>query len=314
MNGLNWVAIALALIDNKEPIVRLTPEADGYLGKIAPGSATSVAGTKIGHAEIGMKIKLAVRIMDAERNNVFGIVVDNQKNVTPKANTYRMMDPKMTLEENRQEAKRQNRVLGNGKSYCLDIQVKWSEKAKCLHTEYPFNNLRLLRFDGNTVEDWEISVNSQNGKFFLNTQKVYTWKLFKNEAGDQIITLDDSLIEWPQMMKVLTAILNKRIESLPLLNNNAYLSLIESDEAPATLSEYTGQVVYCNHANNGRGVIRTIHGLARVHWSEMPARSKNGNRYLVAGEIVTFARLVTPRTTPDKPTTFKWEAIGVKNL
>jgi len=305
MDKLNCVKVSLVLVDNKN-VTRLTPEIDGFLGHLKPTSAEALASTRIGHAEVGMKIRLAIQVTDEEQANVWGFMVDNQKNMTMKRNYYHPVDPSKTLDKNKAEAARRQKVLGNHKAYVADIQVKWSDKKKCLHTEYPFNNLRVLRLSGNVVEEWEFSVTSQGGKFFLSEQKVYTWTVWRN--GLTIGSFEKGLDDWPQMLKTLWHLFGAKVNALPCYTDAL---VIDEPEMPEEFAENQGRVIWWNEAK-GLGVLNTSKGQARVHWTQVTPSPRK--RSLTTGMLVSYKELAEPKTNPGQSTSFEYEAKGVAKV
>lgn len=290
---MNFAKIVLHLVDNElTPHTLITPEDDGYLGKIEPKTADSISGCKIGHSGIGMRIRMYVLIADEVKSNVTAFTVDNQKNVRRKKCLELPKHPEAL-------------------AYEVGIQVKWSSIQKCLHTEYPFNNLRLLKIDGNVVEEWEISIVSQAGRFYLNRQKVYTWMLFRNETGE-IVAFDESLATWPQMIHQLPILLGKdKIVALPVPSESDLRKFIRDTTAPDEKFENReGRVVWYNLAK-GLGMIKTNKGLARVHWSKI---KDPGKKLLVADQHVRFERLIRPKFTNNRSTSFQQEAIEVEKI
>ena len=242
--------------------VEIRPDADGYLGQLRPGS-------------VSLEVCVA-----AGRDYIYAFDVDAKKNINFKKD--HSADP---LE---------------GSMFLSNITIKMAEDG-VYHTEYPNNNFRLMRiYKNGHIEMWEISVISQNGNFFLTTQKTYDTYCYNNNSK-----LDcPKFSKWPQMLNLLhTSLL---IKNLPPISEYGEEKMVRPGELP----KETGYVQWYNIAQ-GFGAIMTPNGPARVHWKNI--FPSNGNRltFISAGDRVRYQKLIAPQQTKARSTNFRLEAVGV---
>lgn len=245
--------------------VEITPDKDGYLGQLRPGSL------------------LLEIYVEAGRDYIYAFDVDAKKNINFKKD--HTLDPV------------------EGSMFLSNIRIKTGDDG-VYHTEYPQNNFRLLRiYKNGHIEMWEISVISQNGNFFLTTQKTYNTNCYNNKGN-----LDcPKFSKWPQMLNLLLSSLV--IKNLPLISEYEEEKMIRSGELPQGI----GHVQWYNIAQ-GFGAIMTPNGPARVHWKNIfPV---NGDRFvsLVPGSRIRYQKLIAPKQTKARSTNFRLEAAGVSAI
>ncbi|MEK7555643.1 MAG: hypothetical protein AAB516_02400 [Patescibacteria group bacterium] len=193
-----------------------------------------------------------------------------------------------------------------GKLFSRKISLETNGNGIC-HTKYPNNNLRLLKLDSDgQLEIWEIALISQDGEFFVTTQKTYAAKFYWDTEGGKVVCPRFEK-KWPQVVEMAKGLLSKNV----ILNSvKKYESdLAEERKERANLNvpkePKTGRVLWWNCAQ-GFGLIRISNGeVARIHWSEVVRCALLS--YLKEGEEVRYDGLRVPRGN----TSFKKEAIGV---
>lgn len=246
-------------------------EPDGYVGELTSGTAVIAATVLRGFPFIGIK-------------------VDGKKNVVKKKDWSEAEGIKV---------------------FQAVIPIKTAEKGGMNHTEYPDNNLRLLEIHPNGhVALWEISLVSQEGYFFLTTQKVYCDQCYRD--GDRIFCAP--FVKWPQLTGpmpedgfnriTLTNLL--KIENLPLVCD--YKS---TQTARNGLRPNTGRVLWFNLAQ-GYGAMNTPKGMARVHWTQIMKEGRLA--FFETGDLVSYKYLTKPNQTKARKTTFPREAYVVSLL
>jgi len=183
------------------------------------------------------------------------------------------------------------------------IRLKESQSGVA-HTQYPDNHVRLLRRVGpSAVELWEIALVSQNGVFWVTTQKTYSIAVGIDESGEFVCP--QFAERWPQLVSFLSELFED--EELPVIADDPIV------ETPATLTENQGIVLWWNAAQQ-MGAIATAKGNARVHWSQIVAQN-GSRRFLTPSQQVVFDHLRKPKVAPDgRPTEFNKEAVGVKPI
>lgn len=240
----------------------LQAEPDGFIGQLTPG-------------------KLLIEIcVESGRDYIYGIQVDGRKMITYKHNHSESAD-KVILK--------------------TVILIKTGLDG-VFHTEYPENNLRIIRiYKNGHMELWEMSVVAQNNNFFLRSQKVYDVQCYNNDGK-----LDcPRFSKWPDMLTLLKT--NLLVKNLPDISEYKEDKMVR----PGELSNNIGHVQWYNEAQ-GFGSIMTSSGPARIHWKNI--FPSNGNRFatLAAGEKVQYGELRKPNQTKARHTNFRQEAYGVK--
>lgn len=249
----------------------LEVEPDGYVGELTNGQAVITATVLRGHPFIG-------------------IDVDGAKNVTPKKNWSRIEGLKV---------------------FQAQIPIKTGKKGGVNHTEYPDNNLRLLEVRRNgQVALWEISLISQEGYFFLTTQKVYCDQCYRK--GDRIFCAP--FTKWPQLVGPPPN--NKRrgitLTELIPLDSLKSVSEYRKIQAYINLPPNTGSVLWFN-LSQGYGLIITPDGKqARVHWRQIIREGRLA--FFETGDLVSYKYLMKPNQTKARKTTFPREAYVVTLL
>lgn len=170
------------------------------------------------------------------------------------------------------------------------------------HTEYPSNMTCVIEIDGDTVRYHEIAIISQAGEFWVTNQVTREGTMYQQDGALKV----DCFGNWPQMLEKLSGLVDaSSLKQYPG----------EPDEPKLTpIPEGEGEVVWFNFAQ-GLGMIRTMHGNARVHWSEIAVRTDEPERsYLLPGQRVSYADLREPVNTKGRATAFKLEAVDVRVL
>lgn len=240
----------------------ITPETDGYVGQLSDRD------------EVIIEVSV-----DAGRDYIYGINVDGRKNICFKKD-YSFSTDKHIFKST--------------------IKIKVG-LGGIFHTEYPHNNLRIIRvYKNGKVEMWEVALISRSGNFFLTTQKTYEVRCYKKDGEITCPTFS----KWPQMMDLLCVCLN--ISNLPPIEEYQEETLIDVKK----LAKDTGIVQWWNNAQ-GVGMIMTSNGPARVHWKNI--FPSNGSRltYLTPGSTVKYKALVRPQQIKARSTAFRLEAVGV---
>lgn len=240
----------------------LEVEPDGYVGELTNGQAVITATVLRGYPFIG-------------------IDVDGKKNISPKKDW------------SEKEGK---------KVFQTKVPIKTGEKGGVNHTEYPNNNLRLLEVHHNgQVALWEISLISQEGYFFLTTQKVYCDQCYRKD-GDKIFCAP--FVKWPQILAFLDG--KMAVQNLPLMSDYK-----NTPQASNGLVPNTSRVLWFNLAQ-GFGAITTSEGMARIHWSQILREERLA--FLETGDLVSYKYLMKPNQTKSRKTAFPREAYVVSPL
>ena len=242
---------------------RIEIQENGYVGKLTPGQAL-------------------IEVLTLH-NHLHGFTVDGRKNILPKRNLG---------------------LSDEGRHYEIKIKIQIKTGLNGVyHTEYPQNNLRLLKIDPDgTLHIWEIALISQDGDFFLTIQKTYETHYYR-EGGKLICP---RFAEWPQLVDFIMKIAGDGAKEIPTHKTSDKGNACAPDLAPNT-----GYVLWFNHAQ-GVGAIQTPEGPARVHWRQIAKRNRLA--FLASGEIVRYASLERPTHTKARPTSFKKEVLGVAPL
>lgn len=302
MSLMKNIGTRLQFVDG-ENTTEITPLDDGYIGKIAPNSPTAQNAVEKGTSGTGAKLVLTVCVDDEAQENIIGFTVDDKKNIEPKRNEYMALDPALSPEDNLALAKKKGRKSGNHKEFSINLEVKWSRKAEAFHTQYPRNNIRLLKFNETDVELWELSVVSLNGEFYYNEQMTYRWELYSDKG--KIVSNSNTFSEWPGMVQLMNSVVGKNVTRLPDIKFARKISKVDGGTPPP----FAGMVLYYNIAK-GVGAIWTDHGQARAHWSAINRPERK--QFLLEGEIVTYTKLVEPNSAdPTLQTAFQFEARGI---
>lgn len=240
----------------------ITPEYDGYVGEMTSGQAVITVTVFRGHTFVG-------------------IDVDGKKNVVPKKDLSKIEGLKV---------------------FQAKIPIKTGGKGGVNHTEYPNNNLRLLEIGLiGRIGLWEISLISQEGYFFLTTQKVYDDTQYCD--GDKIFCAP--FVKWPQMLSFLAE--KMMVQNLQPISE--YKSTPQSTNRG--LAPNTGHILWFNLAQ-GFGAITTPKGMARVHWSQIIKEGRLA--FLETGDLVLFKYLKKPNQTKKRETAFPREAYVVSPI
>jgi len=239
-------------------------------------------GGHVGYLEAGQSALL--EILFSSDREIWPVRVDGQKNIVPARNDSEMEDVVLCR---------------------TAINIKESQSGVA-HTQYPDNHVRLLRrVDAGVVELWEVALVSQDGSFWVTAQKTYSIAVGLDENEEFYCPQFEE--RWPQLVSFLSELLAG--EELPALANSAADAAADTSD----LGPNKGTVLWWNSAQQ-MGVIATMKGNARVHWSQIVAQN-GSRRFLVAGQRVVFHHLRRPKTNPgSRPTGFKKEAIGVKPI
>lgn len=235
----------------------------------------------VGQLEKG-KAQIQVKIAPRYKGITWPVSVDGKKNVTPKKD------------------------WSNGDKeaiYLCSILVKMALLDHVFHTEYPENNMRLVRLDGRKIQIWEISLISQKGEFFVTEQMNYEAACYRD--GNKVVC--PRFEKWPQMAAFLNQILGDKAERFLPISKYQPEAAITADG----LEKNQGRVLWWNMAQ-GLGAIITPEGSVRVHWSEVAKRPRLA--YLVVKEVVTYDGVRMPVQTKARSTSFSLEAVGVKPL
>lgn len=263
---------------------RLTPENDGYLGKLYSGSATILA------------------IVDPNAAPTIAYYRDGQDHYQKAPDWIRYVSlvfkPQMEDYINRQK-----RMMGflEGRSFAAGARVHGITMPLRRVQENPFNTVHypenmfaLAQYVQNgdqltgRVHVWEVAIVSQNGEFFLTVHRHYNISACKGLK---------SPICFPRVQghRLLERLLVENApEGLPLVPAQDIIPL-QRPESDKTLGRYEG-IVENWYVPRNMGAIITAQGMARVHWSDVPARPRL--RFLKEGERVKFAELREPPENP----------------
>ncbi|MFC1594838.1 hypothetical protein ACFL3E_00230 [Patescibacteria group bacterium] len=153
------------------------------------------------------------------------------------------------------------------------------------------------------IEFWEIAFISQNGNFFLTTQCTHKEKCFYDADRDVGIcpALEYEFKDRPALLVFIRTFLAgyPYIDEMTPIQDYKFSQIDASD-----LEEGTGKVLWWNFSR-GFGAILTPKGVARTHWTQIPAR--DGLAYLEKGELVNYDLLHSPSGN----TSFELEAVGI---
>jgi len=187
----------------------------------------------------------------------------------------------------------------------MQIQVTKSQENPEHFINYAENNIRLVQIAGCELKMFEISIISQNDKFFLTIQQTYGFRCYRDRTQVRIPAFDT---KWPQLVEFLRPYLEPDLEHLPPIADAA-------DETgtvdAADLQDGQGVVVWFNVAS-GMGVIKTRNEDVRLHRSQIIVN--NGDlRYLEKNQRVSIQRLDSIEHREGKrQTSFRFKAIGVQ--
>lgn len=252
----------------------LIPEEDGYLGE----------GIRLGQFNLQCSIRKREKFMP------FCFSVDGKKNVT--------------LMKERWED-------DGFRIFYKKISVVKTD-FNILTTRYSENNFRVLISEsGGNFEIWEIAIVSQNGFFFLTTQRLYDEaKWYKRESKEIVCPRFEWETKWPQLLSVVRPIFEG--EELSPISGYIAPSPIKAENLPPK----HGVVVWWNIAQGLGAIILNKKGTqARVHWKGIILPDIKGRlRVLLPGQIITYNRLISPSQSNNRTTGFLFEAVGVKYI
>lgn len=281
MERIPGVTVRL-LVDGEERNV----EKDGYCGHFRPHSEKN-----------GQTVVLEVRVKPGSHG--YGIAVDGNKGVQVRRDWL----PHESSDE-------------NGRLFRQRVEIKLDQQS-IPHTEFATNNIRLLKlYNTGNVEIWTICLISQEGEFFLVIQRDYHVKCYYNLQGVGFFCpyFTTPPHEWLQLVDVLKKLFTEDVG----VGNFVFDKKYQPEFVPPAydLPEDQGIVLWWS-ASNGFGAVQTKTGTARVHWRQVPKRSRR--RFLIPGEMVRFAALRTPiqkrppatSAAKYRATRFQKEAVGI---
>jgi cold shock CspA family protein len=180
------------------------------------------------------------------------------------------------------------------------------DKKPCV--KYPDNNIRILAIDEATraISLWTVSIVNQDQRFFLVIQENGEFQTYCTyDDHDKAVVACPDIERWESLIMFL----NNLIDPESLLGLNEYKAPEKKNGKPV-LAGNEGYVLWFSDAEN-IGVIETVEGAARVHWSAI-ARSDSRRAFFKPGEKVTFTKLISPNNTRvGRSSTFRFEAAGV---
>ncbi|MBT4432742.1 hypothetical protein HOC90_00085 [Candidatus Falkowbacteria bacterium] len=122
-------------------------------------------------------ITVKTRVTAERVNDIFSIIVDDAKNIE-------LQKP-----------------LANGKEKIYQANIKIRKKGRFFRVENPKDNLRLLELNpGGLCNFWEISIVSQNGKFWCVTQKTRSEFFFLDTNSGKSVC---PKMEWVQLNQII---------------------------------------------------------------------------------------------------------------
>jgi hypothetical protein len=197
--------------------------------------------------------------------------------------------------------------------YRRNVPVVESDLRLCAKTtKYPQNNLRILQGLGDGYfQQWRVSIISQDGHFFLVTEKMY--EPFRCYRSGTSVICPAHQEKWGAFVTFLNfALRGSAQEALPPIRE---LAEDEEKERPKAklngISQGQGRVVWYSRAEQ-MGMVMTKEGAARVHWTNIKPRSDSRLAHLNEGELVSYEELTRPHLTRARSTGFKLEAVGIK--
>ena len=262
----------------------LTPESDGYVGKLYSGFATILA------------------VINPDADKTIGFFRDGQDHYSQQKDW--LMDPNLcpTPIMKEKQAKRREFLVGrsfdtDAKAYGVKIPLHvYHHGGQPVNmVNYPENTLSLAQYvrqnKGLTsrVHVWEVALVSQYGEFFLTVHRHYNIAACKSIRGHRYfprLTRGHPLLE--------RLLLDNAPEGLPLIPGEDLVP-IERNQPDKSLGRYEG-IVESWYTPRNMGSITTCQGSARVHWTDVPARPRL--RYLQEGERVKFSDLRVPPKNP----------------
>lgn len=252
---------------------RVTPEADGSVGRLWSGSAVILA------------------VIDPEADLTIGLFRDGSDHY---------IQQKDWLNNPRKESQQRCRELYlTGRKfpaathvYGVKMPLRVDEERATNTVHYPENMLVLAQFVQNgqptaLVRVWKVALVSQDGEFFLTVQQAYETTAHRSLKGTIVLP---RFRAHRQLERILAEHVPPNAELTP-----------EHDFVPPVqpalhgLNGHEGIVERWYDARN-MGCIITGQGPARVHWREVPPRPRR--RFLVEGERVRFAELSQPPRNP----------------
>jgi hypothetical protein len=259
---------------------QVQPEYDGCVGRLEP----------IDTAILEAKIR--------NGSNGFGLAVDGNKNVALKKDWLPFENPE-----------------GSGRLYQQKVTIKLSLEQKP-HTEYVSNHLRVLKLyaDGRT-ELWEIALISQDGNFFLTTQRTYAVRCYYQNGDEGVVC--PYFQKWPQLVTILKQLFTEEVGIRNMTRGIQYQP--EPQPSPNGLASNTARVLWWNAAQ-GFGMVVTPEGPARLHWSQVTPHDRIV--LLEPDELVKYVAIRTPvhKKSPkgsnakERKTSFQREVVGVKQF
>ncbi len=179
-------------------------------------------------------------------------------------------------------------------------------------TKYPQNNLRILQNLGDGYfQQWRVSIVSQDGHFFLVTEKMYEpFRCYR--SGDSVICPTHQE-KWGSFVTFLNlALRGSAQQALPPIRELAEDEEKKQPKAkPNGISQGQGRVIWYSQAEQ-MGMVMTKEGAARVHWTNIKSRGDSRLAHLNEGELVSYEELTRPHLTRARSTGFKLEAVGVR--
>ncbi|PIR66871.1 MAG: hypothetical protein COU51_01650 [Parcubacteria group bacterium CG10_big_fil_rev_8_21_14_0_10_36_14] len=252
-------------VDNKKICV----DEDGFFGNIIPTNQ--------------LQFKLEIMNTNEYRTQVFKVFVDQPT----------MQRRIIGLES--------NVTSSDSQLFVRDVSILESPQPQGVY--YPSKRdagLCVLFYGPADFHIYEIALISQGGKFFLTSQKIYGGECFSFEDSAFAVDLLKRNRERIDLLGLLSILAEKNDIKFPKINEEDVLQMMnqssEKENAKLDVSDLKknqARILFWSHSNLW-GIVAvsqqlTEQGLARVHWSQLAPRTKNGLAYLNPGEIINFA-------------------------
>ena len=258
---------------------QITPESDGYVGRLYSGSATILA------------------VIDPSADQTIGLFRDGQDHYTQQKELLSLPElrhgkfPPKPAQQFMRSLLKDLPLASGSQAYGITMPLRvWAYEGQPVNTvHYPENMLVLARYvrdagqPTNRVHVWKVALVSQNGEFFLTVQQAYDTTAHLSSRN----TLCFPRFQAHRLLER-TLVANAPAD-LPVTSEQDFIR--PESLAVNGLKDGEGVVERWYPARN-MGCVITAKGPARVHWSDVPPRPRL--RFLVEGERVRIGTLGTP--------------------
>ena len=262
---------------------QITPESDGYVGRLYSGSVTILA------------------VIDPCADKTIGLFRDGQDHYIQQKELLSIPElrhgrfPPKPAQQFMRGLLNDLSLASGSQAYGITMPLRvFAYEGQPVNTvHYPENMLVLAQYVRNAgqptdrVHVWKVALVSQNGEFFLTVQQAYDTTAHQSSKN----TLCFPRFQAHRLLeRVLVA--NAPVD-LPVTSEGQFIR--PEPLVVNGLKEDEGVVERWYPARN-MGCVITASGSARVHWSDVPPRPRL--RFLVEGEHVRIGALGIPPQNP----------------